>query len=161
MISGLRGENYEDKCNELKLDTLQLRRDKQDLQEMYNIMTGTGKLNPENLFKKPKTRTGAVTRSADDPHHLPTPRKRLEIRKNFFTVRIVEKWNALPIEIKSLGKIQHFKKGTKRLSRIMVEGCTRPVCGSDQDDQPPRAATDVSTMLPGAAKEPTTQVLFK
>ena len=110
MISGLRGENYEDKCIELKLDTLQLRRDKQDLQEMYNIMTGTGELNPENLFKKPKTRTGAVTRSADDPHHLPTPRKRLEIRKNFFTVRIVEKWNALPIEIKSLGKIQHFKR---------------------------------------------------
>ena len=33
MISGLRGENYEDKCNELKLDTLQLRRDKQDLQD--------------------------------------------------------------------------------------------------------------------------------
>ena len=63
-----------------------------------------------NLFKKPKTRTGAVTRSADDPHHLPTPRTRLEIRKNFFTVRIVEKWNALPIEIKSLGKIQHFKR---------------------------------------------------
>ena len=75
-------------------------------------------------------------------------------------MRIIEKWNALPIEIKSLGKIQHFKKGTKRLSRIMVEGCTRPVCGSDQDDQPPRAATDVSTMLPGAAKEPTIQVLF-
>ena len=48
MISGLRGENYEDKCKELKLDTLQLRRDKQDLQEMYKIMTGTGELNPEN-----------------------------------------------------------------------------------------------------------------
>ena len=110
MISGLRGENYEDKCKELKLETLQLQLDKQDLQEMYKIMTGTGELNPENLFKKPKIRTGAVTRSADDPHHLPTPRTRLEIRKNFFTVRIVEKWNALPIEIKSLGKIQHFKR---------------------------------------------------
>ena len=48
MISGLRGENYEDKCKELKLDTLQLRWDKQNLQEMYKIMTGTGELNPEN-----------------------------------------------------------------------------------------------------------------
>ena len=104
MISGLRGENYEDKCKELKLDTLQLRWDKQNLQEMYKIMTGTGELNPENLFKKPKIRTGAVTRSADDPHHLPTPRTRLEIRKNFFTVRIVEKWNALP----SVAEPVHF-----------------------------------------------------
>ena len=62
-------------------------------------MTGTGELNPENLFKKTKTRTGVVTRSADDPHHLPAPRTRLEIRKNFFTVRIIEKWNVLPEEL--------------------------------------------------------------
>ena len=42
MISGLKGENYNEKCKELKLDTLQLRRDKQDLQEMFKIMNGTG-----------------------------------------------------------------------------------------------------------------------
>ena len=54
MISGLKGENYIEKCKELKLDTLRLRRDKQDLQEMFKIMNGTGSLNPEDLFRKPK-----------------------------------------------------------------------------------------------------------
>ena len=81
MISGLKGDNYAEKCKELKLDTLQLRREKQDLLEMYKIITGTGKLNPEAIFKKPEVRTGVITRSAGDPHHIPIPRTRLE---NFF-----------------------------------------------------------------------------
>ena len=63
-------------------------------------MTSTGALNPEALFEKPEARTGVVTRSANDPHHLPIPRTKLEIRKNFFTVRIIDKWNALPNEMK-------------------------------------------------------------
>ena len=51
MISELKGENYAEKCKELKLDTLQLRRDKQDLQEMFKIMNSTGSLNPDDLFR--------------------------------------------------------------------------------------------------------------
>ena len=109
MISGLRGENYIEKCKELKLDTLRLRRDKQDLQEMFKIMNGTGSLNPDDLFRKPEIRTGVATRTADDPHYLQIPRTELEIRKNSFTVRIIEKWNALPHEMKSLEKIHQFK----------------------------------------------------
>ena len=110
MISGLKGENYIEKCKELKLDTLRLRRDKQDLQEMFKIIKGTGSLNPEDLFRKPETRTGVATRSADDPHFLQIPKTKLEIRKNSFTVRIIDKWNALPHEMKSLEKIHQFKR---------------------------------------------------
>ena len=110
MISGLKGENYIEKCKELKLDTLRLRRDKQDLQEMFKIIKGTGSLNPEDLFRKPETRTGVATRSADDPHFLKIPKTKLEIRKNSFTVRIIDKWNALPHEMKSLEKIHQFKR---------------------------------------------------
>ena len=110
MISSLKGENYTEKCKELKLDTLRLRRDKQDLQEMFKIMNSTGSLNPDDLFRKPESRTRVATQSANDPYFLQIPRTKLEIRKNSFTVRIIDKWNALPHEMKSLKKIHQFKQ---------------------------------------------------
>ena len=40
---------------------------------------------------------------------------RLETRRNFFTVRVVEKWNALPAELKSAANLHGFKKGLSDL----------------------------------------------
>ena len=77
---------------------------------MFKIIKGTGSLNPDDLFRKPETRTGVATQSADDPHFLQIPKTKLEIRKNSFTVRIIDKWNALPHEMKSLEKIHQFKR---------------------------------------------------
>ena len=77
---------------------------------MFKIMNGTGSQNLEDLFRKPETRSGVATRSADDPHYLQIPRTKLKIRKNSFTVRIIDKWNALPLEMKSLAKIHQFKR---------------------------------------------------
>ena len=40
MISGLKGTTYEDKCREVKLDSLEVRRDKQDLIQAYKAIHG-------------------------------------------------------------------------------------------------------------------------
>ena len=60
MMSGLVGLNYEERCKELNLDTLQARRDKQDLQEVpvYKMLTMTGSLDPDTVFKKVEARRG-------------------------------------------------------------------------------------------------------
>ena len=115
MISGLVGENYEEKCKELKLDTLTVRREKQDLQEMYKMMNKYGVLDPDKLFTKVEAREGVATRAAGNPHRLRAPRAKLETRKHFFTVRVVDKWNALPTELKSAANLQRFKHGLNNL----------------------------------------------
>ena len=111
MISGLGGESYEEKCKELNLETLQRRREKQDLLELFKMLNGAGDLDPAILFKRPEARTGVATRSTGDPHKLVMPRTRLETRTNFFTVRVVEKWNNLPRELKTAKNVQQFKRG--------------------------------------------------
>ena len=63
MISGLRGENFEEKCKELKLDTLQKRRDKQDLLELFKMLNRAGDLDPTPMLRKPEARLGSSTRS--------------------------------------------------------------------------------------------------
>ena len=111
MISGLGGESYEEKCKELNLETLQRRREKQDLLELFKMLNGAGDLDLAILFKRPEARTGVATRSTGDPHKLVMPRTRLETRTNFFTVRVVEKWNNLPRELKTAKNVQQFKRG--------------------------------------------------
>ena len=76
---------------------------------MYKMINQTGELNPTTLFKKAEVRLGVTTRStAGDPHKLVMPRSKLEVRKNFFTVRIIDKWNNLPVELKAAKNLQQF-----------------------------------------------------
>ena len=67
MISGLSGENYEEKCKEVNIDTLKKRIEKQDLYEVYKIINKTGALDPASLLKHPEVRPGVSTRSGSNP----------------------------------------------------------------------------------------------
>ena len=49
-----------------------------------------------------------------DPHKLIVPRTRLDTRTNFFTVRVVDKWNNLPVELKSAKNFAQFKSGLNK-----------------------------------------------
>jgi len=98
MISGLSGRTYEEKCDELGLETLEARRERQDLLEMFKIMNGYGNINPGTLFSKVHDREGRVTRLGADPANVVVPRARLDLRKNSFTVRVPDRWNELPTE---------------------------------------------------------------
>ncbi len=43
-----------------------------------------------------------VTRQAADPLNVKIPAARLDLRKNFFSVRVCEKWNNLPSDINAV-----------------------------------------------------------
>jgi hypothetical protein len=49
------------------------------------------------------------------------PAARLDLRKNFFSVRVCEKWNNLPSDIKCSGNVKSFKRNYRRYM-----GSTRP-----------------------------------
>ena len=92
------------------MTTMKERRDELDIAETYKILTGTSNVNWRTWFTKNTTADGGrETRSAADPHSLRMPPGRLELGRNFFSLRVVEKWNSLPTEVKSAPNVKKFK----------------------------------------------------
>ena len=54
MISGLTGTTYEEKCQELGLESLEERRRKQDLLQAYKILSGKDNIRPERNYCSPE-----------------------------------------------------------------------------------------------------------
>jgi hypothetical protein len=113
MVSGLKSKDYESRCKEIGLQTLEERRKNQDLAQVYRYKEGIGRIE-QNLFEKIDVREGAVTRAAAGYLNYKTPAAREEIRKNSFAVRTVREWNALPEKIKASRTCDQFKFGLKK-----------------------------------------------
>ena len=62
-----------------------------------------------------------MTRSAADPLNLKPQAARLEIRRNFFSNRVVEEWNLVPKGIKNARSVQSFKRAYKNHRAEIVE----------------------------------------
>ena len=89
MVSGLGNKTYEERLQELGLTTLEARRDEICLSEMFKIMRGISNVNYNTWFDTvAATAGGRQTRLAADPLNVKLPPARLEIRRNFFSVKI-------------------------------------------------------------------------
>jgi hypothetical protein len=116
--AGLKPGTYEDKCKEAVLETLEQRREVQDLAQTYKMIQGKEKLNKQ-LFSHVD---GGRTRQDADPLNLKQKPARLEIKRNFFTQRVVKKWNAIPSDVKRAKNVNMFKKHYKNLLRNGPDG---------------------------------------
>ena len=114
MISGLSGRSYEDKCKEIGLETLEARRERQDLFEAYKIIHSGDQNDERKILARSTARAGTVTRTAADPWKLDVPRSRLDIRKNNFSARVPEKWNQLPAITKAAVNLTVFKNALQQ-----------------------------------------------
>jgi hypothetical protein len=63
-----------------------------------------------------------ATRSRDGPLNLRPRLARLEVRRNFFSYRVVDSWNPIPSEVKNARNVGMFK----RLHRIHREAQAAP-----------------------------------
>ena len=70
MISGLAGNTYEEKCKELGLESLEARRNKQDLLQTYKIFNGKDRIKQEVLFTTAGENTARHTRFTTDPVNI-------------------------------------------------------------------------------------------
>jgi hypothetical protein len=113
MVAGLNGMTYEERCRELGLQTLEQLRQDQDMAQVHRFSKRVGNINTDLLFEKAAIREGPVTRQSGDAENFKVPAARLEIRKNSFTVRTVQKWNELPKIIKSAKNDKIFKRELK------------------------------------------------
>ena len=105
MVKGLSKVPYEKRLKILGLSTLEQRRLRGDLIETYKILTGKERVNPEIFF------TQAVTTGRLRGHHLKlfVPRCRTNVRKQFFSVRVVSQWNGLPATVVEAESVNSFK----------------------------------------------------
>lgn len=112
MTSGLKGESYEERCKEAGLETLEERRKSQDMAQVFKILKGIDKLNPEQIFSA--RRQTHHTRQSANPWNLPGKQAKTDVRKHSFGLRVIEEWNKIPDEIKNVGKLATFKTQMKQ-----------------------------------------------
>ena len=98
-ISNLTG-SYEEKLQQINLTTLRERRVRGDMIETFKMMKGLTKVDPSIWFQKIERDQGVGTRLSNDPLALQQQKPRLDLRKNFFSIRVPPIWNSLPLAIR-------------------------------------------------------------
>ena len=104
-VKGFRNRSYSDRLKLLNLTTLEKRRKRGDLIEAFKIITEKEVIEPDSLFT-----------IANNVHYLRGHKLRLykqpcrlNLRKNFFTQRVVNDWNRLPSYVVKAPSINAFK----------------------------------------------------
>ena len=119
-MSGLKGQTYEEKLVELKLPSLQARRNEIDMAQTFKIVNNQDKSECELLFARTEGRR--ATRAASGKDALLKKRSYHEFRAYFFSHRVIDGWNNLPDSVKGAKSTSSFK----RLYRRHQEGTVAP-----------------------------------
>ena len=108
MISGLKAKEYADRLKELEMTSLEERRHQADMTMVYKDLTGKDQVDPTEWFTM-AGEAARATRATADPLNIKVKHGRLEVRRNFFTIRVTEQWNRVPRDIKNQKTVDSFK----------------------------------------------------
>ena len=103
LVPQLRERSYDERLEALGLPRLVDRRVRGDMIETYKIMTGKDKLEKRRLFQM------ATLRGRSHSKKLYRKYSRLNVRKYWFSQRVVAKWNKLSLEEVTADKTSCFK----------------------------------------------------
>ena len=103
MVKSLKGKTYKEQLRSLGLFSLEERRLRGDLIAVYSFLKGGSGEGGADLLS-------LVTWTRGNGMKLCQGKFRLDIRKRFFTERVVSHWNRLPMEAVRAPSLSEFKK---------------------------------------------------
>jgi len=129
MVRGLEHLSYEEKLRELGLFSLGKGRLWGDLTVAFQYFKGAYKKDGENLFSR-----ACCSRTKGNGFKLKEGRFRLDIRKKFFSVRVVRHWHRLPREIVAGPSLAVFQARLDEvLSNLVWWNVSLPLAGGWSD----------------------------
>ena len=97
--------DYDVRLQRLNLWTLEERRNRTDLIELFKIYRGMSGIKIDSMFEPVRD-----SRTRGHSLKLAKNRSNLDIRKFFFSERVVSRWNALSEAVVSVPTVNAFKK---------------------------------------------------
>ena len=104
LIPSLKGLSYPERLRCLGHPTLEYRRERADVVEVYKILNNTDLVNKEKLFQMATYRS-----TRGHPLKLFKRRARINVRANSFSLRVIDNWNMLPASVVTAPSIGSFK----------------------------------------------------
>ena len=115
MLQGMKELEYLERLKRLGLWTLEERRNRADLIKVFKLSSGNTALSLEFFFDLD---TGRRIRGHSVKLHKPHCHK--DIRKYFFSLRVVNRWNSLPEEVVLSSSINSFKSHLQRIGETTM-----------------------------------------
>ena len=106
-LPGLNKYSYSDRLARLGLPSLELRRLQNDLVWCYKILFGYVDIRAEDFFES------RISYTRGHNYKLYKKRNTNITRSNFFTERVVNVWNFLPVKIVKFNNLSLFKRTVK------------------------------------------------
>ena len=117
MITECKGQNYESRLQTLGLISIEKRQTRGDLIQVFKLIKGVDNVDYREFFQ-----LADYSRTRGHSFKITKVRSRLEIRRNFFSQRVVNKWNELPqyvVEAESVNAFKNSLMDTVRAYRVM------------------------------------------
>ena len=110
MIEECRGLGYEDRLRVTGLTKVEDRYNRGDMLEVFKALKGLHKMDYRHYFQ-----LAEQTKTRGHKYKLAKSRSSLDIRKNFFSQRVVNSWNKLPEAVVEAESVNSFKNKYDKL----------------------------------------------